>query len=85
MNAEVTTAIEYGTERPCQIGRIVYALGLRQYVALAFRYIERGEGWRLTWLGEEGQNAAQLPEGIAPSAEMLVALGEALGESVGLT
>jgi hypothetical protein len=85
MNATVTTATEGLTGRPCQVGRITYRVGLRCYVALSFRYLERGAAWRLTWLGEEGKDAAQLPEGIAPSVEMLMALGEALGESVGLT
>lgn len=77
MTAEVTTGREYGTDRPCQIGRLEYTFGFRHYVALTFRYLEKPSAWRLTWIGEKGRDASHLPEGISPSNEMLLALAEA--------
>lgn len=77
MNAERYSGLEYGTDRPCEIGRIVYTEGVRQYVALAFRHTDRPSDWRLTWIGEEGRDAARLPKGIEPSVEMLAALADA--------
>lgn len=76
MKATVTTAIEYGTDKPCQVGRIEYALGPHRYIALAFRLLEEPHAWSLTWVAVEGKDAVRLPEGIAPSSEMLEALAE---------
>lgn len=75
MKAEVFDSREFHTDRACRIGRIEYTLGAHNYVALAFRYLAPAETvWRLTWIGVEGGDTAQLPPGIYPSREMLVAL-----------
>jgi hypothetical protein len=77
VTAESSTGVEYGTDRPYEIGCIVYVVGVRSYVALAFRYTDGPSEWELTWIGEEGENAARLPAGVKPSAEMLSALNSA--------
>jgi hypothetical protein len=74
MTAEVTEGIEYGTDYPCQVGRIVYREGVHTYIALVFRTTEPLSDWRLSWVGIEGGDTARLPKGIAPSPEMLSAL-----------
>lgn len=71
------SSFEYGTERPCEIGRLTYKLGTRNYVALIFHYTDDDDAWRLTWIGEEGQEPARIPEGVYPSAAMLAALAVA--------
>lgn len=71
------SSIEYGTERPCEIGRLRYKLGAHHYVALVFHYTDDDDAWRLTWLGLEGGDTARIPEGVYPSAAMLAALAAA--------
>lgn len=85
-DVEITTALEYGTDKPCQIGRLAYRLGAQEYVALTFRYLtdKMPDPWFLTWVGlKGGDTAARLPEGCKPSYDMLAALagGDWLMES----
>jgi hypothetical protein len=56
------------------VGRIEYTVGACRYRALAFRFLDPLSEWRLTWIGPEGGDSAQLPEGILPNDEMLAAL-----------
>ena len=74
MEAEITSGVEYGTDRPCQVGRITYRVGVYDYVALTYRLLNPVTAWRLTWVGEKGERAARLPDGVFPSAEMWQAL-----------
>jgi hypothetical protein len=78
MSAEINEAREYGSERPCEVGRIGYRIGLRDYIVLAFRYTDGSNGeqlpWFLTWVGEVGYSPGRLPVGVEPSLEMLAAL-----------
>lgn len=78
---EVTTALEYGTDKPCQIGRLEYKLGVHTYVVLAFRYLtdKMPDPWFLTWAGLTGGDTCRLPEGVRPSDAMLAALAEVTG------
>lgn len=72
--AEFYSGLEYGTDQPCQIGRLTYKVGAYDYVALAFRLTDPQTDWRLTWIGYDGQKAVRLPPGIVPSNGMLAAL-----------
>lgn len=79
LDVEVTSALEYGTDKPCQIGRLVYKLGVHRYVALTFRYLteKMPDPWFLTWVGMENERGtARLPEGVSPPDSMLAALAE---------
>jgi hypothetical protein len=70
--------LEYGTDRPIEVGRITYTEGVHRYVALAFHYTDDDSAWQLTWVGFDGtSDAVRLPEGIYPSAAMLAALAVA--------
>ena len=75
--AEVFASIEYGSERPCKIGRLTYRLGVHDYVALTFCYTDDDSAWFLTWIGEKGRDTTRIPEGVFPSAGMLAALATA--------
>jgi hypothetical protein len=78
MRAELYEGLDYSTERPCQIGRITYRVGIYDYVALTFRFTDDPEmRWWMTWVGGEGEDAARLPTGIFPSDAMLDALARA--------
>ena len=78
LEATISPGIEYGTERPCEIGRVTYTRGVHRYVVLTFRYTDTDDPWRLTWVGFDGtHDAVQLPEGIYPSEAMLEALAAA--------
>jgi len=80
--ATIEPGIEYGTDRPCEIGRLVYTVGVHRYVALTFRYTDEEYDWRLTWVGFEGTHAAvQLPADVRPSVPMLAALAALLEEA----
>lgn len=81
MNATIMAAREYGTDRPCEVGRITYRKGYCDYVALAYRYTDDGSDWFLTWVGEVGRDTARLPRGVAPSDEMRDALDTATYEA----
>lgn len=75
--AEITDGVEYGTDRPCQIGRLTYVVGAHPAVALAYRLTDPETPWRLTWVGYEGKDAVRLPDGLVPADGMLAALARA--------
>jgi hypothetical protein len=78
-DVEVSAALEWGTEKPCQIGRLEYKLGAHTYVVLTFRYLTEKlpDPWFLTWVGvKDSRDTARLPEGVRPSDAMLAALAE---------
>lgn len=86
MRATVRASIEYGTERPCKVGRIEYRRDARQYVALTFCYTDDDSPWYFTWVGEKSESArsdaCRLPVGVFPSPEMLAALAVAPVEEI---
>lgn len=75
--ATVFASFEYGTERPCKVGRLTYRYGVHDYVALTFCYTDDDSPWYLTWVGEEGRDTTRIPDGIFPSPAMLAALAVA--------
>jgi hypothetical protein len=85
MSATITVASEWGSERPCEVGRIGYRIGVRDYIVLAFRYTDGDDGeklpWFLTWVGEAGHSPGHLPVGVEPSLAMLAALDAAVVEA----
>lgn len=52
-------SVEYGTERPCEIARLVQKDG---NVTLAFRYTDEDGEWFPTWVGRVGE-AVKVPRG----------------------
>lgn len=75
MTATINVGSEYGSERPCEVGRIGYRIGVYDYIVLAFRYTDGSDGdWFLTWVGEAGHSPGRLPVGVEPSLAMLAAL-----------
>lgn len=73
MKVERWQGREYGTDRPCEIGR----LEDDRVVTLAFRYTDEESAWFPTWLGRVGEDAAPVPAGWTLSTEMLDALASA--------
>jgi hypothetical protein len=75
LHATVSAASEYGSDRPCEVGRITYRIGCHDYIALAFRYTDGLDGerlpWFLTWVGESGHEPGRLPVGVEPTLAML--------------
>ncbi len=75
--ATVFASVEYGTERPCKVGRLTYRLGVHDYVALTCAYTDDDSPWYLTWVGEKRRDTTRMPDGIFPSPAMLAALATA--------
>lgn len=78
--ATIRASVEYGSERPCKIGRLEYRLGIRDYVALTFCYTDDDSPWCLTWIGEKERDVIRIPDGVSPSPAMLAALAVASTE-----
>lgn len=70
----IDTGVEYGTERPIQIARVVGGW-LDQYVLLVCRFTDDGSSWFPTWLGRNGEEPLRIPaELVALSPDVLEAL-----------
>lgn len=77
--AVIYRGLDYGTDRPAQIGRITYvdAMG-HACVVLAYRFTDDGSDWFPTWVGRAGQTwkeeARRAPATFVLSQKMLAAL-----------
>lgn len=81
--ATIYAGIEYGTDRPAEIGRVTYVDQMDHLcVVLAYRHTDESEEWYATWLGRAGQTwkseARKIePHEFALSERMLAALADA--------